>query len=278
MRIDIAQVQSAGQRIGRIGADARSYATSADGTLRSALGSNKGFSAIEALGQVLDALGKQVGDAVSDNETVARDIGTAADNHARTENGSKSSMESLRKQLTGATKTPAGKTTANPMHDVLGTGATKTPAPGSHEEFIETAGKAAQDSQKRFGVPASVSSAQAIVESGWGKSGLSKEANNYFGIKCSGGDAGPNATSCVNYKTWEVVNGNDTSVRDAFRSYDSASDSFLDHGQFLKDNPRYTEAFKYTDNPDQFAREIQKAGYATDPHYADKLIGMMHKY
>jgi len=63
-----------------------------------------------------------------------------------------------------------------------------------------------------------------------------------------------------------------------FRAYNTPQESFTDHGNFLRNNSRYAPAFKCTDNPDQFAKELQKAGYATDPNYAKTLISIMNQY
>jgi flagellum-specific peptidoglycan hydrolase FlgJ len=78
--------------------------------------------------------------------------------------------------------------------------------------------------------------------------------------------------------TKEFLNGKWVTVNAKFRKYDSPAGSFADHGKFLRDNSRYANAFKHTDNAAQFAREIHKAGYATDPTYADKLISIINKY
>lgn len=141
--------------------------------------------------------------------------------------------------------------------------------------FIAQCVEPAKASQRRYGVPASVTIAQAILESGWGRSELATKANNYFGIKCSA-QASPHQIGCVNKDTWEHLNGNDVTVTASFRRYVSMTDSFLDHGLFLQ-KPRYAHAMAATD-PDEFARRIHAAGYATDPGYANKLISLMDQY
>ena len=93
-----------------------------------------------------------------------------------------------------------------------------------------------------YGVPASVTIAQAILESGWGGSELATRANNYFGIKCAA-VASPHQIGCIDKATWEHLNGNDVTVTASFRRYASMRDSFLDHGLFLT-KPRYAAAFK----------------------------------
>ncbi len=140
--------------------------------------------------------------------------------------------------------------------------------------FIAAIAPMAQASQQTYGVPASVTIAQAILESGWGGSTLSRYGQAYFGVKCSSTNYGPYATACIPLPTWEVINGADVTVMAYFRSYDSLTDSVLDHGSFLRTNSRYAAAFNTTD-PARFAQAIAAAGYATDPAYASKLISII---
>ena len=77
--------------------------------------------------------------------------------------------------------------------------------------FINAVAPMAQESQRIYGVPASVTLAQAILESGWGGSTLSRYGQAYFGVKCSS-DTGPYATNCVKLPTWEVINGQNVTV------------------------------------------------------------------
>ncbi|MBG0818619.1 glucosaminidase domain-containing protein [Planomonospora sp. ID82291] len=127
------------------------------------------------------------------------------------------------------------------------------------------------------GVPASVTLAQAILESGWGRSTLSTRDRNYFGIKCSGGPAG-RAAGCRDYPTTECGSGGCGKTTASFRTYRTAADSFADHGDFLASNRRYRAAFAHTGDPDRFAQEIAKAGYATDPAYPGKLTALMRTH
>jgi flagellum-specific peptidoglycan hydrolase FlgJ len=143
------------------------------------------------------------------------------------------------------------------------------------EQFIGSIAEAAVASADRTGVPASVTIAQAILESYWGSSRLAREANNFFGIKAQtrGGSAG-----AVAYSVWEVIGGRNVMQNQAFRAYNSISESFIDHGLFLVENGRYAAAMSAKNDPRQFARAINQAGYATDPAYASKLIGLMDRY
>lgn len=151
------------------------------------------------------------------------------------------------------------------------------PVPTTPTDFVEYAALPAQQGMDQYGVPASVSVAQAIVESDWARSELTIKGRNYFGIKCAG--PSPYASGCLERPTQECdTAGNCAETVAKFRTYDSPEDSFRDHGHFLATNPRYEGAFDHVDEPDQFAKEIAAAGYATDPQYAAKLIALMQQY
>lgn len=145
-------------------------------------------------------------------------------------------------------------------------------------DFIKWVAPMAQQGEREFDVPASVSIAQAILESGWGESTLSKKANSFFGIKCSS-KTSPYQDGCYSVTTTEyTADGTKYTTTAKFRKYDSPTDSFRDHGLFLTANSRYAPAFKYPGNPNRFAYEIHKAGYATDPAYTSRLISLMQRY
>ena len=148
-------------------------------------------------------------------------------------------------------------------------------ATGHQASFILSAAEAARESQRATGVPASVTIAQAILESYWGTSRLSRENNNYFGIKAK---ERPGTAGVAWYDVWEVINGANVIQREPFRAYKTAADSFVDHGMFFHQNRRYASALAARDDPKQFARAINAAGYATDPSYAPKLIGLMDRF
>jgi len=144
--------------------------------------------------------------------------------------------------------------------------------PKTGNAFFDRVAADAIKSQRQTGVPASVTLAQAMLESGSGKSGLATKGNNFFGIK------GEGPAGHVTMPTKEFLNGKWVTVNANFRKYNSPAESFADHGKFLRDNKRYANAFKHTGNAEQFAREIHKAGYATDPEYSNKLISIINKY
>jgi flagellum-specific peptidoglycan hydrolase FlgJ len=143
------------------------------------------------------------------------------------------------------------------------------------EQFIASIADAAVQSADDTGVPASVTIAQAILESYWGSSRLARDANNYFGIKAQtrGGSAGS-----IWFDVWEVIGGRNVMQSQAFRAYDTIAESFVDHGRFFMENARYATAMAVKSDAQQFAREVNRAGYATDPAYASKLIGLMDRY
>lgn len=120
---------------------------------------------------------------------------------------------------------------------------------------------------ERYGVPASITLAQGILESGAGMSKLSRQSNNHFGIKCHRDWKGP------------YVLANDDRPNEKFRKYKSVGDSYEDHSRFLKANPRYSFLFEYevTDYR-SWAHGLKSAGYATSPSYAMALINLIERY
>ncbi|MGK5681936.1 sporangiospore maturation cell wall hydrolase GsmA [Actinoplanes sp. URMC 104] len=144
------------------------------------------------------------------------------------------------------------------------------------EQFVRAAVPGAQQGWREYGVPASVTIAQAILESGWGRSGLSTVDRNYFGIKCQSGRYGTLANGCHDYRTQECTKaGSCFSTVATFRTYASMAHSFRDHGNFLRVNPRYAGAFNYTTEANSFIWKVWKAGYATDPNYYTKVTTLM---
>lgn len=137
------------------------------------------------------------------------------------------------------------------------------------DAFFAMAVGPAQASQKETGVPASVTLAQAILESGWGDSHMG-DAHNYFGIKAQPGEPS------VTMPTREVQGGKSVHIDAAFRRFASVEECFAAHGRFLRDNSRYATAFQTTDG-ESFARAIAAAGYATDPKYADLLVQIIRE-
>jgi flagellar protein FlgJ len=152
-----------------------------------------------------------------------------------------------------------------------------TVPPATEAAFIARVTPGARRGMTRYRVPASVTIAQAILESGWGRSGLARRDHNYFGIKCFG-SPGPIAVGCRAYATTECGGGKCWRTTAQFRAYRGVAGSMADHGRFLVDNPRYRNAFRFSRNPDRFAVAIHRAGYATSPTYARNLIRVMKRY
>jgi len=130
----------------------------------------------------------------------------------------------------------------------------------SPDEFIKKYGPLAQMVQTQFGIPADSTLGESGLESGWGNSGLVKNANNYFAIQ-----------EDRSWKGETYTPGTDPNNA-PFRKYASAEESFLDYGKFLTTNSRYKPAFAAnTTDPVQFSTLIAQAGYAEDPDYQTKL-------
>ena len=143
----------------------------------------------------------------------------------------------------------------------------------SHDAFVAAIASAARATSAS--APVSVTVAQAILESSWGESQLSRGANNYFGIKANGQIGNDGA---VWMRTLEYVRGGSYNVFAAFRAYKSLGDSVADHARLFADVGLYRRALQAANDPDECARRIASAGYSTDPAYAQKLIDLMHRY
>lgn len=134
--------------------------------------------------------------------------------------------------------------------------------------YIERYNSIALKHEKKYGVPASITLAQGILESGAGTSGLARASNNHFGIKRGNSWSGP----CVYF--WD-----DDPQKSAFRKYDSVEDSYEDHARFLKNSSRYRELFnKSVFDYRGWANGLQRLGYATSKTYAKALIGYIDAY
>ncbi|MEZ4908394.1 MAG: glucosaminidase domain-containing protein [Saprospiraceae bacterium] len=140
-------------------------------------------------------------------------------------------------------------------------------------DYIERYKSISIEEMNKTGIPASITLAQGMLESNWGRSELSMKANNHFGLKCGGNWDG-------NTFMWEDDEyHNDNLIQSCFRSFDYPEESFYEHSMFIKTKDRYQFLFDYdiTDYK-SWAHGLRKAGYATDPNYADKLIKIIEKY
>ena len=131
----------------------------------------------------------------------------------------------------------------------------------TREEYVEKYKAIAIAHMERYGIPASITMAQGILESDSGNSHLSTSSNNHFGIKCK--------------KSWtgDRVYHDDDAKGECFRAYPSVEASYQDHADFLDQSPRYDSLFAYpSDDYRSWARGLKAAGYATAPDYAERLV------
>jgi flagellar protein FlgJ len=149
--------------------------------------------------------------------------------------------------------------------------------PDHVREFQQRVGKHADEASRETGIPAKFMLGQAALESGWGKREMfnadGSKSHNLFGIKATAGWKG----KTVDAVTTEYVNGVPTAKREKFRAYDSYADSFRDYAKLLSKNPRYENVLAQTTDASSFAKGLQRAGYATDPHYASKLTRIINQ-
>lgn len=134
-------------------------------------------------------------------------------------------------------------------------------------DYINQFKEVAKNNMKDYKIPASITLAQGILESGAGKGRLCLEANNHFGIKCHKGWTGPSITH------------DDDALQECFRKYNDPAESYRDHSKFLTSRSRYSDLFTL-DILDYrgWANGLKKAGYATDSKYPSKLIGIIERY
>ena len=136
----------------------------------------------------------------------------------------------------------------------------------SVDTYIDTFADIAMTEMRTSKIPASITLAQGILESGSGNGRLAKEANNHFGIKCHG------------WKGSKIYHDDDRS-QECFRKYKAASTSYKDHSDFLTGRKRYASLFKLKPNDYKgWARGLRAAGYATDRKYPQKLISLIERY
>lgn len=134
-------------------------------------------------------------------------------------------------------------------------------------DYIATYHGIAQDNMRQYGIPASITLAQGILESGSGQGSLSQRANNHFGIKCHKEWTGPS------------VRHDDDAAQECFRKYDHPRESYRDHSLFLTTRSRYASLFSLPkDDYSAWAHGLKNAGYATDPKYPAKLISLIERY
>ncbi len=139
--------------------------------------------------------------------------------------------------------------------------------------FLQLIGPAATIANRLTAIPASVTMAQAIDESGWGRAAV---GNNLFGIKADASWNGPVVETPT--REWVKASKRYVVVQAKWRKYNSWQESLTDHAKFFYDNSRYAPALAVRDNAKEFAQQIWKCGYATDPTYPQKLIALMDEF
>jgi flagellar protein FlgJ len=144
------------------------------------------------------------------------------------------------------------------------------------QQFVRKHEVAARAAEAATGIPANNILGQAALESGWGKHEIKMKdgspSHNLFGIKADSSWKG----KVAEVTTTEYIGGVARKVTAKFRAYDSYEDGFKDHASLLTKSPRYSQTVAQADTANGFARGLQKAGYATDPAYADKLTRVIN--
>ncbi|TDP71649.1 flagellar assembly peptidoglycan hydrolase FlgJ [Roseateles toxinivorans] len=174
-------------------------------------------------------------------------------------------------QMDGGSKPPTAKAASAALPALA-----QKNVPTKVSQFIQQHDSAAKAVAAQTGIPASFMIAQAAHESGWGKREITHKdgtsANNLFGIKAGANWKGPVAE----VQTTEYIDGKPQKVMAKFRAYASTEEGFRDYANLLTGNERYKNVVANAATPESFARGLQKAGYATDPAYADKLTKVIN--
>jgi len=239
------------------------------------LSQNMGAKGIGVADMMLKQLMRNAGASAG---TQADGSGASGDSSANA--GNIAAMNAMAKAYANA----AGSSTAPSKESLSGNGysadsALTPPARGVGSdkvaEFVDRLAAPAQAASSATGIPARFIIGQAALESGWGKREIKNTdgstSHNVFGIKATSDWTGKTASAV----TTEYVNGKPQKVVEKFRSYDSYEDALTDYASVLKSNPRYAPVVEASRDAAGFAHGMQKAGYATDPQYAKKLISIM---
>ncbi|MGF6533603.1 MULTISPECIES: flagellar assembly peptidoglycan hydrolase FlgJ [Paraburkholderia] len=219
--------------------------------------SNKGIGVADAmLKQLMNNSGMQTGEAGEGNSAALNALAKAYGNA----------------QANGSLASGVGYSRNSALTPPLrGDGTTNVDA------FVDKLAASAQAASETTGVPARFIIGQAALESGWGKREILKAngetSHNVFGIKATKDWTG----KTVSTVTTEYRNGRPERVVEKFRSYDSYDEAMADYAQMLKGNPRYAQVLNGSHDAAGFAVGMQRAGYATDPHYAKKLMSIMSR-
>lgn len=186
--------------------------------------------------------------------------------------------DAIARQLERQMGTGAAAALAAPAAAAGASAASTTPLTQKQTDFVQLHGSAAKAAQSQSGIPAAFMIGQAAHETGWGKQEIrnadGSNSHNLFGIKAGAGWTG----AVAEITTTEVVDGQAQKVSAKFRSYPSYQDAFRDYAKMLTESPRYAgvaaqaaHGAASAASAAGFAQGLQRAGYATDPAYADKL-------
>jgi flagellum-specific peptidoglycan hydrolase FlgJ len=181
--------------------------------------------------------------------------------------GSKKHVRTTKQKSKRTTTTPKAPEVSQEEDKVTITTTTTTRSTDKVANYVEDFKDVAIQEMKLYKIPASITLAQGILESGSGGGRLAVEANNHFGIKCHTGWIGGR------------IYHDDDEAQECFRTYNDASYSYRDHSLFLKDRSRYAGLFELEkDDYKGWANGLREAGYATDKRYPEKLISLIERY
>lgn len=181
--------------------------------------------------------------------------------------GPKKQPTSSKPKTTIVKKPTVKKPTAKPQTETLESTSNTTVYTDVVRDYIALYKETAKDNMRTHGIPASITLAQGILESGAGRGRLAQEGNNHFGIKCHSAWSG------------DTIKHDDDAAQECFRKYTHASESFRDHSLFLTSRARYNDLFRLNkDDYQGWSKGLRQAGYATDPKYPEKLIGIIERY
>ncbi|WP_082633269.1 flagellar assembly peptidoglycan hydrolase FlgJ [Lacimicrobium alkaliphilum] len=171
------------------------------------------------------------------------------------------------------------QSTEQARQQVLGTEpvtGNKLPGFSDARTFIDSLLPEAERIGAQIGLDGRALVAQAALETGWGQQMIhlpsGQNSHNLFGIKAGKGWQGDKAL----INTLEYRDGLPRAEKAPFRAYESFADSLQDYVDFIRDNPRYSQAMQKTEDPESYFRNLQQAGYATDPQYADKVLRLLN--
>lgn len=183
-------------------------------------------------------------------------------------------IRQLERQMGGAQ--PAQGLDTTPTKTTRASGVQDNRKLSASERFVQQHTEAAKAASESSGIPAAHILGQAALESGWGKRAIKNadgsNSHNLFGIKATSNWTG----KVAEVTTTEYIGGVARKVTAKFRSYDSYEDSFKDHTRLLTQSQRYKNTVAQADTARGYASGLQKAGYATDPAYADKLTSVIN--